>query len=328
MSEAEAPTISQDELETLQRELSELRGTKATYETALDSERRRRIEAERARMGDAERYVASQQDACEETLSRLEIDIEALTSRYAELADEPGNGRALAEISRKLAQSEARIVSETDRKERLAMDRERAKADTARASQPTGKVLANGSPLEAIQSAAQKAWLEKHDRAFTDVGYLNRVNAAANAASVLKGLTTDTPEWFAAIEEAIGEHSAPAKVDAAPADDGDDVVATVDSPYSSPRTPPKPSQSDELAYNVANPQHRAAGPGSIAAAPPSRSIPGATPQRGQRTPKLTAEEREVADSMYAKIPNAADRYAHYVKSRDFMASRQPSHFVN
>ena len=151
-------------------------------------------------------------------------------------------------------------------------------------------------------------------------------SAHALAAVDVEGIAVDTPDYFAYIEEKTGERQAPRQ--AADVDDGDDIMPTAESPYS------RPTQADdggEIDYTPRQPQARAAGPGSIAAAaPPSRSIPNQrAPAASKRVPALTPDEREVANELFASDPSCkteADRLRLYAERKAFMDTYRPSHF--
>ena len=323
----EEPTGSEpDETEQLRQQLEEMRGRLSSTESALREERGNRQRAELATMGEQERRIVAEQEACENSLNALSGQADSLEAQIASLADEPGHGAEVAKLNRQMSRVEAQILDETRRKNLLAEQRERAKAQPA-PKVTSARPLANGLSTENFSPATQ-SWLEKHPQAYSDAAYVKRILAHAVAAVDIEGIPADSPEFFSYIEEKTGEKQ-PARRAAPPADDGEDLIATAESPYS--QTSPSAQDGDEVDYTSRNPQPRAAGPGAIAsAAPPSRSIPNSRQPTGpKRTPLLSAEERQVANELYASDPNCkteADRLRRYADSKAFMSTQNRMHF--
>jgi hypothetical protein len=321
-----------DETEQLRQQLEELRGRAASAESALRDERTARQRAELAQMGETERRIVADQEACDTLLDSLNSQADGIEKQIAALADEPGHGAEVAKLNREAARIEAKILQEGQRKDYLASVREKAKEQRA-APQPSAgdRPLANGYST-ANMSPQTKAWLDAHPKAYTDIGYCKRVIAYAINATDLEGIQADTPEYFSYLEEKIGDRQ-PQRREAQTDDDEGEEVASAESPYSRPgpaaASASAANDGDELDYTPRNPQTRAAGPGSIAAvAPPSRSIPGNRNAGGsKRTAALTADERVVADQLYPQMKNPADRYKRYAENRDFMnQDYRPNHF--
>lgn len=321
---AEQTNQSPDEAEQLREELATLRGTLSSTESALREERTARQQAQLAQMSEAERRIAAEQDSCESLLTSLSGQADGLEAQIASLSDEPGHGAEIAKLTRQLSQVTAKVYGEEQRKAWLAEQREQAKTRTA--PQPTtDRKLANGIPT-ANFSPATRAWLDKHPKAYEDAAYCKRLVAYAAVAKDIEGLDDNSPDFFAFIEEKMGERQAPPAPRVAAPEDGEE-IPTAESPYS--QTTPTPA-SAEVDYEPVRPQPRAAGPGSISTvAVPSRTIPGSTPTGSGRAPVLSAQERETADNLYASDPKcktAADRYAKYARNKTFMGSYQQSHF--
>lgn len=316
-----------DEQESLRQELEQYKQRAVAAENALRDEQAGRRRAELATMSEQEQRIVAQQESCESNLSALGGQADSLEAQIAQLADEPGHGAEIAKLNRQMSRVEGQILEETRRKNYLAEQRELAKTKRETPPAPTGRTLANGFPIERF-SAATNAWLDKHPRAFTDRDYVEQLIVASGTAVKVKHLTPDTPEYFAFVEDLLGE--APVRRVAPQNDDGEELIPDADSPYSQPG--PAAGDGEEIVTPTArNPQPRAAGSGSLAAAaPPSRSIPGNRPAPGsKRLPALTPEQRQVANELYASDPTCkteADRLRKYQEGMTFMAGYSPQYF--
>lgn len=308
-------TTQTDDVAALKAELEQLRSESAAAKAEVLEARKARREAEFQNMSAQERAIASDQDACESNLRALESEAQSYEDQIAALADEPGHGREIAALNRKLATVSANLVREGDRKTWLAAQREKASAASKKQSEAPSDdspVLANGSRLSQYGPRTQ-AWIEAHPKAFTDRRYLQSAILAAQKATQVEGLKDESDEYFRFIEEEIGD-APPAAPAPAPEEDDPDVGEEI-----------APA---EVNYQPEKPQPRAAGPGSIAAAPPTRSIPAAAGGAPRRAPTLTAEEREVALSLYPNIKNPADKLVAYAEGKKLMAQRANHHFRN
>lgn len=324
----QAPPENQpDDVEDLRRQLSELRTRNSELESNFRTESEKRMAAERAQMSEEERRIAAEQDACNSLLDSLKGQADSIEGQIAQLADEPGHGSDIAKLNRQLARIESQLLSEEGRKDYLQSERDRAKSKAANPPPaPTvGRKLANGVPTDNF-SPATKAWLDAHPKAYTDASYCKRAIGYAGLAANVEDITPDTPEFFAFIEEKLGERHAAPQND----ENGDEEIPNADSPYSRPEPEPGDDTGEEIGDAApSKPQARAAGPGSMSSvlASPSRSIPGAKPGKGGRVPALTPDQKAAADALYGSIRNPADRYAKYAANMKFMSETySPEYF--
>ena len=192
-----------NETEQLQQQLAEMRGRLSSTESALRDERAGRQRAELAQMGEQERRIVAEQESCDNLLKSLNGQADGIEAQIAGLSDEPGHGADVAKLNREMARVEARILQETQRKDFLADQRERAKRQAA--APPSGeRQLANGVSISNF-SPTTRAWLDQHPKIFDDAAYCKRVIALALNAVDVEGIPVDTPEYFAYIEEKTGE---------------------------------------------------------------------------------------------------------------------------
>lgn len=320
--ETDAP--ERDELAELRAELQQMQGRLSTAESALASERTGRANAETRVMSEAEKRLLAEETACDTAISSISSEADALESQIAALSDEPGHGKEVAALSRKLSQAETRLFNEQQRKRYIGNQREQAKtAASARTAEYQGRKLADGTPLDVFNPQVRQ-WFEAHPESFTDRNFVARARAAASAAITLEGIPENSQDYFDYVEEKVaGGRRQPAQR-REPEDDPDD------SPYSQParaRNVAADADGEDLDYRVRQPAPPAAGRGSIAAvAPPSRSVPnGAGGSGSRRAPALSNEEREVAIDLYANLP-AADAFVKYAENKRLMATRHPGKF--
>ena len=312
----------QDDVAELRRQLAEMTAEANTAKAQLRSEAERRRSAELQNMSAQERALVSEQEACDSRIEAMESEAQSYEDQIAQLADEPGHGKEIAALNRKLAAVSAKLETETNRKSFLAGQREKMKAQPKPedgADGGNGRVLANGSKLSQYGAKTQ-AWLEAHPKAFTDARYLNKAILAAQEATAIEGIADQSPEYFAFIEEKLGERQVqqPQSDDTDETDEGDELPVPAAAEH---RT------IDHQSYEPEKPQQRAAGPGSMAAVP-TRNVPqGGNGGGNRRTPTLNAEEREVADALYAHLP-AAERYVRYAQGKSYMKQRNSGHFVS
>lgn len=338
-TEGETGTDDRDaELAELRRQLADANGRATTTESLLAAERQARVKAEEATMSEAERRVRAELQTVESTLGSLNTEADGVEAEIARLSDEPGHGAEIAKLTRRLSQIEAKTTDLTNRKSFWEAEAEKAKtATTARRAAPaTGaEELANGTKLSEMDPKAAE-WARKHPRMMTDPAYMKRVFAAANYAESFEGLAQNSPEYFRYIEERMGERTD----DGQTGDEGEDIVteqrretqdrtagrATASSPLS--RTQEQDEGAD-LDYRVKTPQTPAAGRGSLAAVPATRTVPGSgTGRGGRREPLLSADEREVADALYGHEKDPAKRYMKYADNRELMKQRDRGGFAN
>lgn len=306
-----------EDLAALRAELAELRTGKAHAEAEARTAKGALRTAELSRMSADERAIVSEQEACDGRLEAAESAASAIESQIAQLADEPGHGADIAKLTRQLSTLSVKIEAETGRKDYLAAQREKVTTHNkqqreAAPADDNGRKLANGILLSNLGAPTQ-AWLEARPKAFTDVRYAKLAVLAAQKAVDVEGLQDQSPEYFRFIEKELGEGPAIASADVEDdVEDGDDILAQ------------DPPARQTESYAPERPQHRAAGPGSMSnVAPPTRQAPAGGGGGRQRAPTLTAEEREVALSLYpdSKLSDA-DKLVRYAAGKKFMADRQ------
>lgn len=305
--------LSASEAAELRRQLADAKSTAAVHESRFRSADHARRQAEMANMSAQERALVSAQESCDTTLESREGEIQSYEDQIAQLADEPGHGKEIAQLNRKMAEAVTEVSDLKRRKQYLANEREKFKGaqPSDAADDPNDRALPNGQKLSNFGPKTQ-AWLIAHPKAFEDARYFGRAVAAAVKAVQAEGIPDQSDKYFEFIEKELGDEPAQSR-QAAEADqdddEGDDILPAE----------PKPDR----------PQHRAAGPGSIGAAPPTRTTPSGSGNGGRRRQAaLTAEQREVADNLYSAMPNAADRYVKYAENLQIMTARNPGHFAS
>lgn len=303
MSEAES-TQGVDDLAELKRQLDAERAKSANLERQLSTTHGEKVTAERRVVSEAEQRLLAQEQATDNAIAAAENEASALEAQLSTLWAE-GKFAEAAAVQRKISQAETRLFNEKNRKDHLAGERERVRSIVEQQSQqrqPQG-----GGDL----SMRTAAWIAAHPQFSSDPVYHN-LAMAGHADAVKQGIPVDSDEYFAHIEGFTGDRRAPAS------GQGQRVAsegASVEQPLS------QPQQGGELAYEPQRPQARAAGPGSLGAAPVSRQAP-TSPAPG-RQPDLTAEEREVADALYGHMA-PKERYTKYAENRAFMSARTAS----
>lgn len=294
-----------DELATLRTEMEQMRRELAATRAEKSAESTARSQAEQRALSADERRIMAEEAACKSTIDSFNTEADNIEAEIARLADEPGHGAEIAKLNRRLSSIAAETQTEKQRQTWLAQQRERAKSE-ASVSADEGPKLASGESISKFAPAVQQ-WFTAHPRAFTDKGYLQRAVSAAAYARDVHGLTENTPEYFDFVEREADGRAQPSPAARQESED----------------------EGEELDATVRKPQSRAAGPGSMrsamaAVAPPSRNA--ATQSGGsgpRRAPMLTADEREVADKIYAdKFANPADRYVHYADMKKYQAERK------
>lgn len=183
----------------------------------LEKERREKAEAE-ARATAAESRAATAETAHRETATKLTSEAESrynaeLSARTSELqaaesemerlenelaaAQEAGDHKAAAKAQGAMSRLGGKIDRIAYQKDYLESNKERFTAVSEKAET---------DPLAAF-SPATRAWIGNHPKFTTDPKYRNRCVGYHNLA-LADGLTPDTPEYFAYIEERLGEKKA------------------------------------------------------------------------------------------------------------------------
>jgi hypothetical protein len=314
----------------LRRQLAARDSVIAAKDSELSATRKRARDAEFAGMSAQEQAIVSQQEACDSNITSITNEIDGYEALIAQLSDEPGNGKAVAEASRKMSRASAVLIQEEGRKDYLASQRDQVanrNKETREAAgrddqQGSGRKMANGFPYDSFP-AKTKAWVDAHPQAFTDKTYWDRVIRYAQEATQDIGLADESPEYFRHIEQKLGEvQSSRRAATDEEGDEGDENEEGDDLPEG------QPQRRTEVNYVPEQRQERAAGPGSMAARP-TRQVPQGNGQPARRgSIKLTSQEREAAESLYPNLPNVADRYTAYAEGKKFMTERQPGHFRN
>lgn len=305
-----------EDIAAMRAELAELRAGKAQADGEVATYRTKLRESELAKMSAQERAILADQETNAANLAALETEASDIERQIAILADEPGHGAEIGKLTRQIAGIETKLSKETDRKAWLETQREKVtnqNKQTREAAPAAGvKLLANG--LDTTQfSAKTKAWLDQRPKVYTDTKYANLVHIAAQKAVRAEGLAEDSPEYFRFVEDELKE-SPTVEND----DDGEEEeeIGTA--------TPERES------YAAERPQHRAAGPGSMSSAPPTRQTPaGGNGGANRRQISLSADEREAALNIYSHLNiSDADKLVKYSEGKKYMAQRNNSHFRN
>lgn len=304
-----------EDIAAMSAELAELRASKAHADGEVATYRAKLRESELAKMSAQERAIVSDQEACDARLSDLESKAQSIEDQIAQMADEPGHGREIAKLTRELTTVTTNIDGETRKKDYLAGQREKVtnqNKQTREAAPAAGaKLLANGIDVSKLAAPTQ-AWLDKRPKAFSDVRYAKLIVAAAQKAVDIEGLPDNSPEFFKFVEDELNE-SPNVEND----DDGEEEEIGTSVP-------------ERESYAPEKPQHRAAGHGSMQAAPPTRQTPaGGNGGGNRRQVSLSADEREAALNIYSHLPiSDADKLVKYSEGKKYMAQRNNSHFRN
>lgn len=331
-TDGEAPNRD-TEMEELRRLLAEATNQRDTYMSRAEQAEAREREALEKSMSEEERRLLAEENACESTITSLESEAQSIEDQIASLADEPGHGKEIAQLTRKLAGIETNLGRQRDRKEALAGEREAAAGKAAQqptaqrgASQPAqaDRRLPNGRPLSSFDEPSQRFFLA-HPKVFTDQKYFKQVVRAAEDA-LEDGHEVNSREYFAAIDASVRpmsqSHDEGVDEDIDNGDGAaDDGVANADNPYSQ-------TDGGDLDYTVRSPQPAAAGKGAMrTVAPPSRQTPNGAGGRDRRNAKqlLSSDEREAANDLYGHLPET-ERYTKYAENKQIMQSRNSRHF--
>lgn len=233
----------------------------------LDNERRARAQAEADLARERASSHTAQQAALESQISMVSASLETV-QRDAENAQadyvraaQAGDYEGMAKAQRIMSKAEVRIAQ----LEGAKLELQQYQAGRRQISE--GRVTAQPSsdPVETAitqgrLSPASADWVRRHPEYVTDPDKYRKLQAAHNVA-VLNDIQGDTPEYFAAVESALGITKS-----------------------ASPTPTPAPATTQPS-------------PVGRVAAPASRSAPTVKPQGQQQTVTLTAEERDIAKSM-------------------------------
>lgn len=317
-SKTDTDTGVQDDAAELRRQLAEAQADRDTYKSQAQTATGRAREAEMANMGAQERALVADQEACAGRIEAFENELSSMEAEIGRLADEPGHGAEVAKLTRQMGATAAKLETETNRKTWLDGKREEFKTrKEAKPEADTGEdKTANGTSISTFGPKTQ-AFIRANPRLLTDLAYYNRAVAAATAATGLENLKDQSPEYFSFIEEKLGIRQASEQDEGEEEeeDEGEDVVDDAAT-----------RRAHEQGRAVRE-QPRAAGEGSIA--PVIRQTPHGSGGGNRRTPTLSAEEKEVALSLYAHIPNIsdADKLKRYADGRKYMKERANMHFT-
>lgn len=304
-----------EDIAAMRAELAELKASKAQADGEVATYRTKLRESELAKMSAQERAILADQETNAANLTALETEASDIERQIAVLADEPGHGAEIGKLTRQIAGIETKISKETDRKTWLEAQREKVtnqNKQTREAAPAAGaKLLANGIDVSKLAAPTQ-AWLDKRPKAFSDVRYAKLIVAAAQKAVDIEGLPDNSPEFFKFVEDELNE---------SPTVENDDEGEEEEIGASVP---------ERESYAPEKPQHRAAGPGSMQAAPPTRQTPaGGNGSGNRRQPSLSADEREAALNIYSHLNiSDADKLVKYSEGKKYMSQRNNSHFRN
>ena len=106
-SKTDTDTGDQVDVAELRRQLDAANAEKETYRAQASTETQRRREAEKANMGAQERALVSELESSESRLESLEGDLNSMEEQIARLSDEPGQGKEVAKLNRRMAEAAA-----------------------------------------------------------------------------------------------------------------------------------------------------------------------------------------------------------------------------
>lgn len=236
----------------------------STAETRAATAEVQRGEANTKLTSEIDARYKAQEDALSGQIEAAEADAERLEGQLASFQEE-GKFAESAKAQRELSQATARIDRLTAVKENIVASKEQIK-------QQAKDPLAQFTP-------STRAWISAHPRYMTDQTYHSKA-MAQHYLAVAEGKAQDSPEYWAFIEQGLGERQAP------PA------AKTKD------RTEEVPEEEEDETVENDIPTRSVAKP---AAAPVSRrSSPNGNP--AGRAPSLTADEREAADFSMPDVP--------------------------
>ena len=206
--------LDSDVVQTLNKQIEELKKSNETAQEQLMSEQQRARQAEQeaaeaARAAEQFRSVAvkSQGDQLKSALDAAQSEQETAKAAYA-AALEAGNFVEAAEHQAKMSRAAARIVTLENS---LANFDEDAKEPvrTAPGSQPQPRAGDINQQIDANPNflPAEKTFLKSHPELLTD-GQKNAELGVAYNRAMREGLSRGTPEYFAFIEQFMGYKSA------------------------------------------------------------------------------------------------------------------------
>lgn len=304
---AQSAPQNNDEMESMRRELAQLRSEKSTLINQVSEAQGGRATAERRVLSEAEQRLVALESSADNAIVAADNEANALESQLGSLMGE-GKFAEAAGIQRKLAQAEARSLQAKGQKDYFASERARvaevAKQPPRPQPQIADRLLADGrTRLSTFNNSPRtRQWIEDHPECFTKKSFWQKA-LAAHEEAVEQNIAPESKEYFSYIEQSVG---------AAKRTDELDVGGT---PYSGA------DQGGELNYQAEKPQTRAAGAGSLSSAtPPSRQAAGGT-GGSRRAPDLTPEERSAADDLYGDL-SPGDRYKKYHEGKVFMNNRR------
>lgn len=274
-------------LSTTERERDQERQSRQSVERERDDERAARLLTEQERDGHAARVgtEAEQRFNLEKESVRTGIETQKAIVENAEQAyarhAEVGDWTEAAKAQRQMAAAEARIASLENKQEFLDTNKDRLiappKVERREPVQAAGKYA---QFIGGRIEPAEVSWLDARPNFIADPVYRNKVFGASQMAS--SEHVRGTPAYFREMERILGDGQQRQEDTRDNRDNRDNV--------------------------------RDRGPSSDLA-PQRRSTPGQDPNGGRFS--LTAEEREVADSLYGNpngmdyMPEASERYRRY-----------------
>jgi hypothetical protein len=282
--EVEAPAAkdegksgADDAIAALQKQLDALKEENNRTRAAYEAKSREADEALNNAQSATGHVLQSKYDLVNTEIANDKARAEAI-KRELKVARETGNTDLESDLMVENARIGVKLQTNEQRKREIEVAHEREKQRRETPRQPADPVEA------AIQGLSPKSqsWLRQHPECITD-DVLNAKVLLADKKAKRKGLSVDTPEYFAFIEEDMGYRK--------PADDDGDEVETRQSDRSERRP----------AY----------------AAPPSRdTVPGsprkASQMRLSREQVETAEALGMTPSQYAAWLVKADKDGKYV----------------
>lgn len=294
-----------DEVVQLRAQLEAERSARASAEGSVQTERQARRAAEKANMSAQERSVVTALESSEAQIEALDGQIESYENEIARLADEPGHGKEIAALNRKMAEAVSGRGREADKKAYLASEREKMKTQAERqpAEEAAGEKMPNGAPLASFDPKTQE-FIRQNPRLMTDAAFFRKGIAAAQSALELEGLRDQSTEYFDYIAQKLGLKATPQQEDGEQDeqdDEGEDVPPIV--------TERRPAAS------------------RAAAAPVTRQAPATGSSGGnRRTTRLTAEQTEVALELYGGNMSRADAIKKYADNLAYMQSKPNGYF--
>jgi hypothetical protein len=308
------PAPAADEATQLRAQLEEERRQRQAAESEAASLRGRVSEYATRLSGEVTGRLSAEDAATDNALAAVETEIRQLKAQKVTLLQE-GKFEEAADLDEKMADAVARRQSAQAYKAQLAQRRQEVERQPqTREQQVEAWLNQNGF------SPAEKAWVYRNPRFIDDPAFRTQVSNAYNEA-LREGVQKDSPDLFRRIEERVyARQPAPAAdpgrpaaaeggaAPAAPAADPEPELVIEEPRETRPRSQGGAAMPlDQIPEDArpANPQRRAAGNGdgasAVAAAPPSRRVPGTPSVAGQRTIRLTAEQLDFAKTFASQV---------------------------